>query len=1014
MIWQVVTPSGPLVVGRTLRRLCLCRRGALKTEGSKILSRPHRSQYLRPFGTSHLVTKNTDSRFFWPSRPDFLPTNSGKAKEVSDSRQNLEIKNSTQSIKRYLPLYGARVPLPAPESIHNSHAPLYTSLAKMEVEPAWSRFTLHLRDLANGDTIPIDSLLFDNLFWLLATENFSLKERHEEVFARLEILLLYASSQADFGVTRLQLHRLVYIWTTLWEQHEKKRLPFGRIGFLEKVMSHLNDLHSLLTNRIFSCMLTACTTAEEIGLISTNIQSWLGGKCRETQSRQEIWTLSSKVGDVDDNIYFDTSQGRYLDQGTCQHLLDKCVKIGRSEEAKAAGVLALNQPNMDTSLHLIPWFLAFFDSSQLFGLLPTEVKQGATTLAKDVPIQTIGRKPPLFSQQNIDRLVYPIAFVLATRLHYSAALYLFETRKKSSKDDIIEAQQVQTFAEIVKACARLAISESIKPLHDSTWQLLQFQRGIRVFAGSEWDKSKSKQSTCNVLISAFRLVIVHDAERAAAQSKEQWLLLLRQFTTVLLSKDPRLDILNLEQDSKDFYRLLEVHIHLEDFAFAKRLLLIQFNQESRKKTSNLLMSRRHFLWMFLKSIDLDSDVRFTNQLFLHWCSIGNSEGEESYLDAIPSSLLRMYFWKLKASDNETRGIKMLQQNLQDTLDKVFPARHQSIRMMRTGFEPGIEYIDVSLHLAGFLIQHWKTERSDVNSTLIELYSIAMDRSTTRIQESDRSIRLQIIAIFRDFQKHFQTRPRETRLNLVKTKERAILTIYGRAIKTLIPEAKSKSTLSEIEAIFSELQKKWKIQPNPNIWSRRIESYLEGDDKDVNRALELYNEALELFGNDKQAEQVLPTSTIEQQRQEFTETDEKVLTAAVTSKLVMALGQRGNYDDALQVLSLYQLHATPMETSSQIIIEGAQAAILYMRGNTHEALKMLEIIEQRERFGSTAKWLRLVQKTTRQLEQKLNMQGEVHEQQQQDDILPPAELNEEEKERARVYAAMASGVPWKRK
>lgn len=972
--------------------------------------------FLKDFSVLRHVQKQTDNRFFWPSRPDFLPskhpsTESSAGLASGKARQLL----IQQAYRRFRPVGDAQATLPPPESITYSLAPLYTSIAKMEVDPAWTHFVAHIGDLSKGSVSPLASTLFDALFWLVAKENFSSTPRHEEVFGRVEILLLYASSQANYGLTRLQLHRAVYIWTSLWEQYEVKGLPFTQVQFAETVASRLNNLDSRLASRVFSRMINACNTPEGVDEVAGKIKSWLKeGRCEIT--RRETWTSSSRNEMVNDDAYFRGEDRGVLEDRVWDELLQRCFHIGTSAQTTHAGMLALQQAQLDPSLDCVSQYLAGLSLRQLYNMLPADVKQGATALADAPKIPPLksnsaldGRDDGLLKEETKRELVYAVAFVLATRKHYQAALYLFEREKDKNRDKgkrtDCSMKKVETYTAAANACARLVLPVDYGAKYkteDARWKLTQLRRGLSLFVHCEWYESRSRNATAKILIEAILRCSMLDKTEAAVQSTAQWLLLLRQFTTVLLSHDPNLDTLQIQEDVTAYARLVKLHVDLRDYPFVKRLFLIKNRHEDQREA---FLSHDDFLWLFEQSLEKEKDARFAKQLFLFWTGHGEGESEAADIDVprIPPSLLRMFFWKLKKSGKEGSAIRMLH----DTLDsrylsgnnKIHPGH--AIRMMRTFFMVGSDAIELSLSMADDLLRHWMVRRKQQQSTLLVLYSIALKGSIRSIDESDALLRSSILALFASFREHFTGLHKFLIISLARARKEEILTAYSCALEVLLEEKQARPTRSVAEEWIRELGREWGFKElGSQLWSLRIRAHLVGSDADVEQARVLFAQAVSLLD-----------------ARNSLEGGQQVLSPSVTSMLMIALAERGHYKDALEYASIYQNHAGPLSPISKAFIEGARIAILHMRGNTEEALQKLNYLQKagtgRERRRDS-RLLKIIGKITARLEEQIKSEEVENRWKPRHEYNLPNVLNEEEQERARVYGAMASGQPWGRR
>jgi hypothetical protein len=964
----------------------------------------------RAFCISCQLRKQTDSRFFWPSRPDFLPTKSVKADETKQFNGRERRKRAAQSIKRFRPVSGAKIALPSPEGITYAHAPMYTSIAKVEVDSAWTHFVSHLKDLSDNKAAPLESNLFDALFWLIAAENITSGQRHGEVFGRVEILYMYANSQADYGPTSLQLHRTVYIWTSLWEQYEIQNMAFPHAKFKETVLNRLNELDSRLASRVFSRLLNGCKTPDEIESVSVRIKSWLQiGQCKMT--RQETWASTSALDSPNDEVYFNEEHRGRLDGQMWEDVLEKCFQIGISKETVSAGMLALRQAELDPSLDYVSQLLAFLDTNRLYNLLPTDVRNGAAAIKHTYPLPPsteqdadyAAEEDRLFTENDRKRLVYAIAFVLATRTHYSAALYLYEADKKILKEGELSNKKIEVYTAAANACARLAanVPSADHSLHDAKWTLIQLQRGLRLFIDCEWYDSRSRDATADLLIKALWSCMVIHQSKADVQSSTQWLLLLRQFTTILLTHDPDLSALHIEGDISSYSYLLRLHIHLKDYPFTKRLFLIKSMQEGHGDSVELLLKRSDFLWLFEQSLENEDDFRFSSQLFLYWTSL-----DEKHITALPPSLLRMYFRKLKAAKSGRVAVQMLHEHVDvnqpsGTKQKLPP--NQAIRTMRTYFGGDTDTLDLSLNMAEVLLEYWKQKKEGQWTTFVHLYSIAMQGSTKRTNLLDAILRSRVMGLFTSFRKHFDSLPIPKRHSIGAKSRDDLQIIYACALKILIEEKEKSHVYKKAEELIEELRDYWKIQKySGELWSLRVEARLAGSDADVDQAKSLYSDAMQALDGREKVE---------------------ILSASVTAKLMMALGKKGNYKEALDLISTYQNHAGPLPSSkSAVLIEGAHIAILHMQGHVDEALQRLEALKMqgaqqsfkigRERKKTNEKWLKIVSQATEGLEEQIKSQEEVQRRESSEYDLPFA-FSEEEEERERMFRAMAGGQPWKR-
>lgn len=943
-----------------------------------------------------------------------MPTKSSKTVEVGQVDRTERRRRAAQSIKRFRPISGARIALPSPEGITYAHAPIYTSIAKVEVDAAWTHFASHLNDLSNNKAEPLGSNLFDALFWLIAAENITSRQRQEQVFGRVEILHMYASSQANYGLTRLQLHRTVYIWTSLWERFEVQAVSFPQIKFKETVCKCLNDLDRRLASRVFSRMLNSCKTPDDISDVSESIKEWLQvGHCKDT--RQENWASTSALESPNDKIYFNQEHRGRLDGQMWEDLLEKCFQIGFSAKTISAGMLALRQPELDPSLDYVSQILAFLDSNRLYNLLPIDVQVGAAAIDYTIQLPPSSEEDvtfnkeedAVFTEDDKKRLVYAVAFVLATRQHYSAALYLYKADKQNLEKGTFSAKKVETYTAVANACARLA---SLGPprtdpsLRDAKWTLVQLQRNLRLLKDCDWHESRARNITAKLIIKALWNCIVLNQSIANVQSPAQWLLLLRQFTTILLTHDPDLASLHVGENIISYSQLIRLHILHQDYPFAKRLFLLRSTQDRHDKS---FIFQSEFLWLFEQSLEKEDDSRFASQLFLYWTSL-----DENNSTAMPPGLLRMYFWKLKDTKGGRVGIRMLRdhfdvENL--SAKKQLRRPNQAFRMMRTYFGVDIVSIDLSLDMAEDLLEFWKQERENHLTVLVVLYSIAMQGSTKRIYVLDAILRSRITKLFTSFQQHFSSLSIQRRQSIGTKCRDYIQGIYACAIKVVIEDEQTTTVYKKVERLIEELQDYWKIKYySSQLWTLRIQARLVDKDADnVDQARSLYLDALQALDERK--------GLIKEQG---------ILPASITAKLMMALGKKGKYKEAIDLISVYQNAAGPLTSSSAVLIEGAHIAILHMQGHVGEALQRLKVLKmQGDELSSgiegargkiDERWRELVNKATDGLEEQIkSQQVDQHREVKQGEEVPAA-ISEEEQEREKMFRAMAGGQPWTRR
>ena len=934
---------------------------------------PHRRQFHGSCCT------NAEDRFFYPSRPDFLPTRSPRSAASRDKRRS----QSSEQLRRFTPLGDSKVCLVPPMSIDVSHAALYAALAEQaSPDTAWLHFTQHLRDLAEENTTPIMAAMFDSLFWHIASKTDVNLDSHSEMLSRVQILSEYSVAHGGYGLTRLELHRTVYLWTSLWEQSRSRGVPFASRSFAETIMVHLHEVATRLVSRVVVRLADECDSHEKLQELHDVVIDRMARSPGVSNRRKEEWTTNSS-SEYSKGGHFDEVESAALDSNAWHRIVIMCARLSfDSPVAKALGLLSISNSvsTYDASHDIVTIFLRrYCTNAELYAMLPEAIQDEAMRLETCMPPILVCSPPVLLSNAVRLELVGAIAFALANRLDYRVALLLHDSEYEGGKVD--PKKRVEVLAAAIDTSARL--SQSSVTTQEAVEHLLISHR---LFIECKWYESRQKEVCSMSLIRAFWYAITDEA-RAAVLGRDRWLLLLRQFTTVLVTHDSDGDMIKTTGGALSIDRLLHLHIRLRDYAFAKRLFLIDSIQlEVREPSTTPFLLALDFKWLFQAALEREADLGFPSQLFIHWTTL--IESEEFAHFQVPSSLLRMYVRRLM-----NRGSKHALQLLVKHFDPD-PTRkekqklhhpNQALRMVRTLFHGNQEFIESSIQMASMVIEHVQTNRSGDVEHILLLYSIALDRSTRWIDVSDTLFQSRVLSLFHSYQTFFHNSKQRAMEIVEGASEDYVRSIYRAALAVTVAMGEEQEMQKGAEELLQEMKQWWGVtQLDSHMWDLRIEAHLPEVNPNIVRANELFDEALAALGDG----------------------GESPLAATTAFKLMVALAQGGRFDDADRVWERYREHAAPLSETSHVMMEGAQAITASMRGRDEASLRLLEKLEERGNLNKhvhpSTGWVSLVREARERLQDKLlakeDMEREKEEGQQSD----------ADRQRAVAFGKLASG------
>lgn len=896
--------------------------------------------------------------FFHSSRPDFLPSSPSDRdrQAVGEEEEEAEpiattppsqscAKDSEMHLRRHLPPPGTQLELPGLDQTPEQHRDIWNAISEGVEDQSWRAFVPLLQAILRGeeDVVTLDTRLFDALFWCTVSESPSQPARHLEIFNRARILFEYAGDHR-IRVTRQQVLRIVYLYLTAWEQHDLHKVPFVYQDYALSLFKYAKDFDARLTSRFSSRLCTHNMIKEAQALI----RRW-SGQGQSRLRRTEAWVGTSAQA-AKTNTPLLMRNVADIDALAWEHMLECAVRITQQNgqpkpAAFEGGMFALENSNIDPRLSIVRQFIDdVVSTDKLFALLPGSVQrtldqymssgQGRNSEPASVESDAGGEGD---LKNDLQASLLPIvAAVLAKRRDLRVARLLLTSYEAGDLSTQYDEDKDNLFAECVIYSSRVALFEQDRAAAVDALQLAH-----RFFCGCNWHQTRLNEVVHRTLIRAFgRFTLLPRRERTLLLTEDKWITLLRQAVIVILSRDAKLELLHGSGDGGLFH-LLRQHVALRDYAFAKRIFII--NRSHPSEIGYSPMTGRDFQWLFGSSMLHEPSMTFTSQLLHLWIW---SDAIRTELPHIKPTLLIRYVKKMAAHGHQETFSELQDFLVESTAAKVGKCRSAKPvrRLVRLIVDAHAAEANLPVLFLLKMLDFCSTQ-VDIKD-LAAIYCIALEAVAlwrSRTTDDDRAALLNSFASFR----RQAIADESTRADLSGNDD--IRRCYVAALQILLGETGAKSVGADYnwikrnagaeaqpaEDLLHEMQVIWQIDSryDGDTCSLQIGHHLLNDQADA--AIILYLEYLEPSLKPP-AEQQAQT----QVEQSKTSTDpiverqdkreRRCLPAATATKLALALGCRARYGDASSILATYDRHVPIVADEERQLLEIASLTLLCMQ------------------------------------------------------------------------------------